>query len=136
MRSDFLEIVRDLRCRSASATASSSSNVKKDLNVKISGDLSELYIGEEIFGMGDMVLVFSVLSQENISGIITALSHKEIVIRTGTGARFSVLVGQIRTGRVSLSKDREMMENATVFKAAAEMDHVMNSFRNYAGVQY
>ena len=96
--------------------------------MKLSGDLSELFIGEESFSMGDMVVVFSVLSQENISGIITALSHKELVIRTGSGSRFSVLVGQIRSGRVTLSKDAEMVENAVIFKAAADMKAVQDKF--------
>lgn len=52
--------------------------------MRVSGDLSELYIGNEIYTMGDWVVVFSVLSQENISGMITAISHREIVVRMGT----------------------------------------------------
>lgn len=94
----------------------------------MSGDQSELYLGEEVFTTGDLVVVFSTLSQENIAGIITALSHREIVVRTGTGSRFSVLVGQLRTGRVSLSKDRDMMQNAVIFKTAADMQAVQDKY--------
>lgn len=66
--------------------------------------------------------------QENICGIITALSHRELVVRTATGSRFNVLVGQIRTGRVVLSKDRDTAANAVVFKAAADMQSVRDKY--------
>jgi hypothetical protein len=36
--------------------------------VRLSGDLSEIYIAEETFAAGDLVVVFSVLSQESIHG--------------------------------------------------------------------
>lgn len=44
--------------------------------VKLSADLSQLLIGEESFTLGDMVVIFSVLSQESFTGIITAISHR------------------------------------------------------------
>ena len=96
--------------------------------VRLSGDLSELYLGEEVFCPGDLVVVVSALSQENVSGVITALTHRELVVRTGSGARFSVLVGQIRSGRVALSKDTETVHNAAVFKIAADMEAVRDKF--------
>lgn len=96
--------------------------------VKVSGDQGELYLGEEAYTTGDMVAVFSTLSQETITGIITALSHREIVVRTGSGSRFSVLVGQLRTGRVTLSKDKEMLANAVIFKTAADMQAVQDKY--------
>ena len=70
--------------------------------------------------------------QENICGIITALSHKDVVVRTATGSRFTVLVGQIRTGRVVLSRDRDTAANAVVFKAAADMQGVRDKFYRQA----
>ena len=48
----------------------------KALEVKMSSDLSQFSIGEELFGIGDMVVVFSVISQESFSGVITAISHR------------------------------------------------------------
>jgi hypothetical protein len=94
--------------------------------VRLSGDLTELFVGPESFSLGDLVVVFSALTQENISGVVTALSHKELVVRCGSGSRFSVLVGQIRSGRVTLSKDTETVQNAVIFKAAADMEAVQD----------
>ena len=48
----------------------------KALEVKMSSDLSEFSIGDEVFGIGDMVVVFSVMSQESFSGVIAAISHR------------------------------------------------------------
>ena len=70
--------------------------------------------------------------QENICGIITALSHRELVVRTATGVRFNVLVGQLRTGRVILSKDRDTAENAVVFQTAADMQNVRDKYYKYS----
>lgn len=96
--------------------------------VRISGDLSELYVCGETYTTGDLVVVFSVLSQESFQGIITALNHQEMVVRAPTGARLKVLVGQIRNGRVVLSKDKETMENAVIFRTAAEMQAVQDKY--------
>lgn len=96
--------------------------------MRISGDLAEIYVGDEAFAPGDLVVVFSVLSQENVSGIVTALTHRDLVVRTPTGSRFRVLVGQLRTGRVVLSKDRETVQNAAIFKTAADMQAAKDKF--------
>jgi hypothetical protein len=85
-------------------------------------------VGDESYSAGDLVVVFSTLSQENISGIITALTHSEIVIRTPTGPRFRVLVGQLRSGRVVLSKDNETLNNAVMFRTAAEMQLAQDKY--------
>lgn len=103
------------------------------MEVRLSGDLSELFIDNNIYGMGDKVVVFSTYSQENICGIITELSHREIVVRAGTGARFAVLVGQIRAGRVTISKDEETIANAHIFRAAEEIDSILASYRRHLG---
>ncbi len=100
----------------------------------LSGDLSELIIGNNIYGMGDTVAVFSVYSQENICGIITSLSHREIIVRTGSGSRFAILVGQIRAGRVTISKHSETIENSHIFRAAAEMDSILASYGRELGM--
>jgi hypothetical protein len=55
------------------------------------------------------------------AGIITTLNHRELIVRTPTGARVKVLLGQVRTGRVVLSRDRDTLENSAVFGAAAQM---------------
>lgn len=89
--------------------------------IRLSGDLSEIYIGDEAFTAGDLVVVFSVLSQENIHGIITAITPRDLIVRTPTGARVKILTGQLRTGRVSLTRDRDTLENSGIFNRAAEM---------------
>lgn len=129
MRADFLEIVRDLHMRSSALEKTKSKALDKE--VRLSGDLSELFIGEESYCTGDLCTVFSVLSQENICGIITALSHRELIVRTATGVRFNVLIGQIRSGRVVLSKDRDTAENAIVFQTAADMQNVRDKYYKY-----
>jgi hypothetical protein len=73
-------------------------------------------------------VVFSTLSQENISGIVTSLTASEIVVRTPTGPRFRVLVGQLRSGRVVLSKDKETLNNAVIFRTAAEMQLTQDKY--------
>uniref|UniRef100_A0A7S3GR95 Uncharacterized protein n=1 Tax=Spumella elongata TaxID=89044 RepID=A0A7S3GR95_9STRA len=130
MRADFLEIVRDLHVRSSALEKTKAKALDKE--VRLSGDLSELFIGDDSYSTGDLCTVFSVLSQENICGIITALSHRELVVRTATGVRFNVLVGQLRTGRVILSKDRDTAENAVVFQTAAEMQSVRDKYYKYS----
>ena len=92
-----------------------------DREVRIRGDLSELYISDETFSTGDLVVVFSTTTQESFHGIITALTHHEVVIRSPTGVRFKILVGQLRTGRVSMSKDKDTVMNAQIFNTAADM---------------
>ncbi len=77
-------------------------------------------------------LLWPLFQQENICGIITALSHRELVVRTATGVRFNVLVGQLRTGRVILSKDRDTAENAVVFQTAADMQSVRDKYYKYS----
>ena len=53
-------------------------------------------------------------------------------MRTATGVRFNVLVGQLRTGRVILSKDRDTAENAVVFQTAADMQNVRDKYYKYS----
>jgi len=128
MRADFLEIVRDLQMRAAAFEKTKSQALTEE--VRVSGDFSELYIGRIIYSLGDLVVIFSVLSQENISGVITSLTHRDVVVRTGGGSRFLVLVGQIRSGRVTISKDHDMIENARIIRAAVDMAAVRDKIFN------
>lgn len=105
--------------------------------MRLSSDLSQLIIGEEVFTIGDLVVLFSVLSQESFSGVITAISHRyipyiilildrlirfgigrDVIVRTGTGARLAFLVGQVRNGTVTVSKDLETIRNAQMVRQA------------------
>ena len=106
--------------------------------MRLSSDLSQLIVGEEVFTIGDLVVLFSVLSQESFSGVITAISHRyipdkifillgslirfgigrDVIVRTGTGARLAFLVGQVRNGTVTVSKDLETIRNAQMVRQA------------------
>lgn len=68
-------------------------------------DSCELTSGAHTYKVGDLVAVFSVLSQESISGVITTISDRDVIVRCGSGARFSFLIGQLREGRITISKD-------------------------------
>ncbi len=88
--------------------------------VTLGADLSEFRIGSEVFSVGDMVAAFSALSQETLCGAVTAISQREVVVRTGGGARFSFLLSQLRNGRVTLSKDREAVQNLDAMRIALQ----------------
>jgi len=104
MRSDFLEIVQDIRARAA-AFGKSAAKPVNTASISVSHDPSVLKVGTNNYAVGELIVVFSVLSQESLSGIITSISDSDVVVRSGSGARFSFLIGQLREGRVAISKD-------------------------------
>jgi hypothetical protein len=104
MRADFLEIVQDIRKR-ATIFGKSSSKAANSASISVSHDPSVLKVDTCTFTVGELIVVFSAISQESLSGIITTISDSDIVVRSGTGARFSFLIGQLRDGRVTISKD-------------------------------
>jgi len=107
MRSDFLEIVQDIQSRAAAFAKSSAKPGSNATAVSVTHDPSVLKVGQATFGVGDLVVVFSVLSQESLSGVITTISDRDVVVRSGSGARFSFLIGQLRQGRITISKDKD-----------------------------
>ena len=78
--------------------------------MSLTSDTCELTVCGTRYNVGDLILVFSVLSQESISGVITTISGRDIIVRCGSGARFSFLLGQLREGRVTISKDVSSVE--------------------------
>lgn len=113
MRADFLEIVRDLQSRAEAFERTKPKSTTKE--VSLNGDYSELTVGSDVYTIGECVNVFSVLSQETLSGVITAISHAEIIVRLGAantsgGARVSFTLGHLKSGRVVLSKDNDTAE--------------------------
>jgi hypothetical protein len=107
MRSDFLEIVQDIQSRAAAFAKSSAKSGSNATTVTVTHDPSVLKVGHSSFGVGDLVIVFSVLSQESLSGVITTISDRDVVVRSGSGARFSFLIGQLRQGRITISNDKD-----------------------------
>ena len=83
--------------------------------MSINSDYSEITVGSDVFTIGEYVNVFSVLSQETLSGVITAIAHNEIIVRLGTagntaGSRVSFTLAHLKSGRVVLSRDTETIE--------------------------
>ena len=95
--------------------------------VNLSPDLSEITIDENIYGLGDHIAVYSILSQENICGCITAISYQEIIIRTNLQIRISILIGHIKSGRVIISKDLEALENSEAMRMNMELSVLLKA---------
>ena len=64
-------------------------------------------VGTSAYGAGDLVTIFSVLSQESFSGVITAVSQDEVTLLCGSGIQMAVYIQQLLEGRVSISEDTE-----------------------------
>ncbi len=72
--------------------------------VAVSDDYGALKVGDELFGLGDTLLVFSTLSQETLQGVLVVLTDKEAVLRAATGQRFSFQLPLLQAGRVAVSR--------------------------------
>lgn len=121
VRADFVEIVRDLRDRATAFEATTASAISSNRSVKIRDDFTEFSVDEERYTLGDHVALYSLATEQSLVGVITAISFRDVVLRSGAGVRFSFLIGQLRTGRVSVSHDKESMENAELVRMAVEM---------------
>lgn len=76
----------------------------------INDDCSGFLIEDIAYHVGEEVSIFSILSQETLTGIITAVSLREIVLRTGEGNRFALQISLISTGRLIISKENDILE--------------------------
>ena len=56
-------------------------------------------IDDEIFSIGSLVTLYSCLSQENFHGLIISISTFTVVIRCGSGTRFSFQFDHLKSGR-------------------------------------
>jgi hypothetical protein len=73
-------------------------------------DCSGIVIADVEYCIGEEISIFSLLSQESFQGIITAVSMKDVIVRSSSGIRFSFQLNQIRHGRVILSKGEELLQ--------------------------
>lgn len=116
VREDFLEIVKDIEARAVlfanAAAASVAAMAKSTESQNSSSKLASvsngtLTIGNDVFRLGDSVVVSSLISQESLLGVITAISPTDFVIRgeKGLGPRFAFHLGQLKEGRVTISRD-------------------------------
>lgn len=70
------------------------------------------------YHVGEEVSIFSTLSQEHVNGIVTSVNIREIIVRTDEGNRFSVQFSMISSGRVIVSKERNILDR---------LRHIQNS---------
>jgi hypothetical protein len=67
--------------------------------VNISNNI--LTVDNNIFNISDLVVIFSLLSNEEFSGVVTNITNAEIIIRCGSeiGTIFSINLKQIKNRR-------------------------------------
>lgn len=107
VREDFLDIVRDIEARAALYAAHIQGNkvIADELNTNVKVENDVLIINNDSkYQVGDSIVAYSIVSQESINGIITAISSNEVIARcgsadTGYGNRFAFRLGQIINGR-------------------------------------
>lgn len=74
------------------------------ITVYINEEMSEIHVNEAVLEIGDTVMIKSKLTDEEFVGILTAISTREVVLRTGSGPRISFQISQIQGSRISISK--------------------------------
>ena len=122
MRSDFRDIVDDLHARANFfAKTAPMPNAAVRILFSDAQGCFHLCIGSKVYVAGDLVTVFSVLSQETFSGVITAVSDDEVSIRCGSGLCIAVYLRQLLEGRVVISKDEDSYTMHNIMQASAEM---------------
>lgn len=111
IREDFLEIVKDMETRAVNFAASMAKVKQQEVLITVEED--GLRVGSEVFEIGDFIVAFSALSQEDLSGMITHISHEEVIVRTqgGMGTRFSFHIAQLKSGRVIIRRDSDAKLN-------------------------
>jgi hypothetical protein len=60
--------------------------------------------------VGQEVSVFSTLSQETMTGTISAVTLRELIVRTFENNRFSVQLSLISSGRIIVSKENNILD--------------------------
>lgn len=91
--------------------------VKPSIPCKVD-EMNRLMVGTVRYCQGDMVHVYSTFSGETFSGIITAISATDVVVRCGSGTRIAVLIGMLRSGRATISFDTDSADAASMVNQA------------------
>ena len=139
IRSDFVKIVRDLETRNQRNEAIL--GVSGEMAVPVSVSIREDFVkvgpvpgadpdkdgplGREIvYPLGSLVMIKSVLSEEQFSGVITAISIHEIIVKLGhSDARIRIYTNQLRDRRVWMCPDRELEADINLIRVSkASMD--------------
>ncbi len=122
IREDFLHIVKDIETRAASYYATVQKNINQ-LNPTVTINVDQLQIGAETYTIGDLVIIFSHLTQESLSGVITTITCNEIIIRSGAGlgTRFAFNISLLRNGRISIARDVDAKDHVDMMKNVAKI---------------
>ena len=120
MRSDFVEIVGKMQRDNAKFLLS-----KRPVGIKVEvvddTFTSHLVINGRKVYTADMVVVFSSLSRETFSGVVTSITEEEVNIRCGSGVKIGFSVDNIRSGRVTVCRDDENIAVHNALKAASKI---------------
>jgi hypothetical protein len=120
MRSDFVEIVGKMQRDNAKFLLSKR---PAGIKVEVVDDTftSHLVINGRKVYTADMVVVFSSLSRETFSGVVTSITEEEVNIRCGSGVKIGFSVDNIRSGRVTVCRDDENIAVHNALKAASKI---------------
>ena len=123
VRSDFRNIVMDIENR---AKLFADGIQKVDDTLKVNADSEKLEIGSETYYVGDCIIALSILSQESLFGAITSISHNDIIVKCNHGqGKFSFRTGQIKNGRIKISRDLESKEDQKVIDHAISLQNAL-----------
>ena len=122
IREDFLHIVKDIETRAASYYATVQKNINQ-LNPTVTINVDQLQVGTETYTIGDLVIIFSHLTQESLSGVITTITCNEIIIRSGAGlgTRFAFHISLLRNGRITIARDVDAKDHVDMIKNVAKI---------------
>lgn len=80
-----------------------STQPQRTQSVIISDDMMTLAINGIDYHIGQEVKVFSVLSQEILSGMLVSMDHVRALVRASNGIRFSFQYSLLKAGRIVVS---------------------------------
>jgi hypothetical protein len=66
-------------------------------------------------------MVFSVISQETLSGVILTINEEGIILQNGSGANLSFQLDQINSGKVEIYKDADSEETISIMQKCSEI---------------
>ena len=121
MRADFAQIVGNMEKKNREFVRTQPRNI--GVNFQIVGDTFTFHMrinGQNIY-TGHLVVVFSSLSRESFSGVITSIEEDEILVRCGNGTKFAFTAELVRSGRVTVTRDDEGIAAAEAIKEAAKI---------------
>ena len=124
MRSDFQDILDDVEERASKYRESAPrpiSSISRKATVVTKDAISHLLISKELFSVGNLIMVFSVISQETLSGVILTINEEGIILQNGSGANLSFQLDQINSGKVEIYKDADSEETISIMQKCSEI---------------